>query len=112
MIRRMYCIYDHKAESVVSGVVQVLGTDEEAKRMFRSVVAAQGTIVHEHPDDFGLHFLGEVDFDNLAILPTKSPHVPILLGGDVVREILRARNVDTSGTPAEGFIPPDLSIAK
>lgn len=94
MLRRLYCIYDLKAESVVNGLIQAMGTDAEAERMFRTIVAASDTLVHQHPDDFGLCFLGEVDYNNLLVVPAKSPHIPILLGRDVVREIERARNMD------------------
>lgn len=99
MIRRLYAIYDLKARSPINGIIQAFGNDEEAERMFRAVVVADGTMVFSHPDDFGLCCVGSIDYDTLIVTPTDLPIRPILLGTDVVRELrARANSERSDGT--------------
>lgn len=90
MVRRLYCIYDLLAKAPVNGIVQALGTDDEAKRMFRDVIVSDGTFIAKNPEDFGLCYIGEINYDDMIVSPAVLPVRPILLGSDVVRD-LRAR---------------------
>lgn len=100
MKRRLYGIYDLKAEALLNGILTSLGNDAEAARMFRTVVTDPQNFVSSHPGDFGLCFVGEIDYDTLIIDRAKAPHIPILLGTDVLREIERARGMDKPEVPA------------
>lgn len=104
MIRRLYCIYDLKAMAPINGILQAFGNDDEASRMFRSVVVTDGTMVFSHPDDFGLCCVGEVDYDTMVITPTAIPGRPVLLGTDVVRELRARANSESSGSPGPAIV--------
>ena len=92
MFQRLYCIYDFKAEAPVNKFFQAFSTDGEATRMFAAVVQGPGTLVSEHPADFGLLFVGTVNFDTLDIEINKASRFnPVAMGDAIVREIERAR---------------------
>jgi len=105
--QRLYTIYDLKAESPV-GVIQWFSTDAQAARMFSSVIQAPGSLIHEHPGDFVLLFLGTISFSSLAITPNlNSRMLPVASGDAIVRASTRARNVDTSSVSAAADVMRD-----
>lgn len=91
MVRRMYCIYDFKAEAPVSQVFQCFSNDDDASRMFRAVVLSPGSLVHEHPGDFGLLFVGTIDFDSLSFVANSGSRFNPVLTGDACVRAERAR---------------------
>ena len=91
MERRLYCIYDLLAEAPVNNIFMALGTDEEAKRMFRQVLSSPDSECAKNPGDYGLCYVGLVNYADLIVSNSVLPGRPILLGTDVVREFERAR---------------------
>lgn len=99
MLRRMYCIYDFKAEAPVSQVFQCYSTDADATRMFSAVVLNPASgLLHQHPADFGLLFIGTISFDNLSFESNPTARAPITTGDACVRAAERAR----AQVPADG----------
>lgn len=87
---RLYGIYDARAEQYIGGVLQLISTDASAIRMFGSVIGTPGTIVNEHPHDFELHGLGEMDINTGVITPYQNPRQnPIATGTAVLNQIRR-----------------------
>lgn len=114
MERRLYCIYDIKAEAVVGGVVQLLGTDAEAARMFTGVLTTPGTICHEHPEDFNLMLLGTIDYESMKITPNLSSlQIPVTTGVAIVRELERARSAipSSQGDSISDVVRNQLELA-
>ena len=96
MERRLYCIYDYKAQAPVNAIFQAFGTDAEASRMFAAVCTSPGTLVQSHPQDFGLVFVGTIDFDTLSFVPSPACIAsPIIMGDACVRAVARAREVSS-----------------
>lgn len=99
----LYVIYDVKAEAPI-GVIQWFSNDQAAGRMFASVIAAPGTMLNEHPEDFVLLKLGMMDLTSLHVeLNTVTRMVPIAEGLEVVRALSRARE----SIPGNGSAPVD-----
>lgn len=93
MIQQVYGIYDYKARSLVNGVLKCLNSDEEAERMFGALVRERGTLLSDHPEDFALVRVGEIDYDSLSFTANIGPlFSPILTGDACVRGVARARN--------------------
>lgn len=100
MVQRLYAIYDLKAEAPV-GVLQWANTDEEATRRFALVVKAPGTLIHDHPGDFVLLHVGDVDFTSMAITPNAASRMqPIANGADIARALTRVRNSEVEDQAA------------
>lgn len=99
MIQNVYCIYDFKARCPVNGIFKCLNSDEEAERMFGSLVRERGTLVSDHPEDFALICVGSIDYDTLSFTPNVGPlFSPVLTGDACVRVSARARNEVSVGT--------------
>lgn len=92
MNRRMYCIYDFKSEAPVNSLFQCFSSDAEATRMFARVVGTPGQLINDHPGDFGLMYVGDVNFDNLSFVGNPTARgIPIITGDACVRAAERAR---------------------
>lgn len=102
MKRRLYCIYDTKAESPINGIFQSFNNDDDAKRMFGEVVLAKGTMVQKYPADFALMFVGTVDYESLILEPNPfARSQPVLTGDACVRAFERAR-AEFANVPGDG----------
>lgn len=71
MLKKMYSVYDVKTS--VYGTVMVLLTDGEALRVMSDTVKAKGNMISDHPADFRLDFLGEIDLTTGRIYPLENP---------------------------------------
>lgn len=96
MKRRLYCIYDFKAQAPLNELFVCHSNDDDAIRSFGSVCESPQSMVSRYPADFGLLFVGEVDFDNLVIeLNSGSRFNPVITGDACVRALTRARAAST-----------------
>lgn len=68
MVKKLFAVYDKVAESVTGGIVQEASA-APAVRAFYDALATKGTGLHEHPDDYVLYELGELDVSSGLILP-------------------------------------------
>lgn len=90
MVRRIYGIYDKKALVYLNGVLMTFGTDSEATRVFAQVIAAGKSPLSEYPEDFELHYLGDIDLDEVRIDPALGVREnPVTTGFATVRELKR-----------------------
>lgn len=56
---RVYSVFDTKAQEY--GQLILARTDEVARRMFADAVREPGSLLHLHPEDFGLCHIGYFD---------------------------------------------------
>lgn len=59
-MKRIYAILDITADAIVGGL-QLHSHEAAAVRMFRDVAAAEGTMIHNHPEEFKLLCLGQLE---------------------------------------------------
>lgn len=112
MVRRMYCIYDMKSEAPVNQIFQCFSTDEDASRMFHDVVMSPNAgLVHKHPGDFALLFVGEIDFDSLAFKPNNGTRFNPVMTGDACVRAERARAAEIAQSESESAEVRDLRRA-
>lgn len=88
---RIYGIYDHKAEELVGGL-QLAPTDGVAARAFTDAVAGDKQL-GQHPEDFTLFYLGEVDPQTRTVTGAKSDTV--VMKGQTAYDMLRAASKES-----------------
>lgn len=82
-MKRLYAILDRIANELVAlRMYQVMSfrTDPEATRYFADAINDETSILHKHPDDYALLYLGEIT-DTGAINSTQ-PQI-IVTGGQI-----------------------------
>lgn len=90
MVQRLYCVYDRKAKVPFNGIFQQFNNDEDASRLFSDVVMnPQSGVIHKHPEDFALMYVGDIDNDTLHMTPAIAS--PVVTGDACVRAVERAR---------------------
>ena len=86
---RLYSIYDSKAEQF--SPPQVYHNDMLALRGFEGLVNDNNTLIHSYPEDFSLHYLGNLgDSDGRYFTETSDEsRVPVLVGRavDYVKDV-------------------------
>lgn len=60
MIEKLYSVYDHKAEMCIAGIIRV-PNDEVARRHFHDALRNQESPLSQHPEDYDLMYLGDID---------------------------------------------------
>lgn len=91
---RLYSIYDSKAEQF--SPPQVYHNDMLALRAFESLVNDDKTLINSYPEDFSLHYVGNLgDSDGRYYIDdSDEPRVPILVG----RALDYVQDVDNDAT--------------
>lgn len=69
----VYAVYDRVAQTILGGL-HLHRHPASAVRMFSDVATAEGNMVHNHPADFDLVQLGNLDDDHT--IPKLIPFVP------------------------------------
>jgi hypothetical protein len=72
MMKKLYSVYDVKT-GVYMDRLMVLLTDGEALRVIADTVNAKGNIIADHPADFRLDFIGEINLVTGEILTLNAP---------------------------------------
>lgn len=89
VLLRLYCIYDSKAEQF--SPPQVYHNDMLALRAFEGLVNDDKTLINSYPEDFSLHYVGNLgDSDGRYYIDSSDePRVPLLVGRavDYVRDL-------------------------
>lgn len=85
MIKKMYSVYDVKAG--VYGSVMCLLSDGEAVRvMIDTVNSSQQNTISQHPNDFRLDYLGDINLETGRIIPEVTPK-HVIDCGSLVSEV-------------------------
>lgn len=71
MLKKLYSVYDVKTG--IYGTVMVLLTDGEALRVMSDTVNGKGNLIAEHPNDFRLDCLGEINLVTGEIINVNAP---------------------------------------
>nr|DAM67920.1 MAG TPA: DNA binding protein [Microviridae sp.] len=89
VLLRLYCIYDSKAEQF--SPPQVYHNDMLALRAFEGLVNDDKTLINSYPEDFSLHYVGNLgDSDGRYYIDSSDEsRVPLLVGRavDYVRDL-------------------------
>lgn len=89
VLLRLYCIYDNKAEQF--SPPQVYHNDMLALRAFEGLVNDDKTLINSYPEDFSLHYVGNLgDSDGRYYIDSSDEsRVPLLVGRavDYVRDL-------------------------
>lgn len=89
VLLRLYCIYDSKAEQF--SPPQVYHNDMLALRAFEGLVNDDKTLINSYPEDFSLHYVGNLGDSNgrYYIDSSDESRVPLLVGRavDYVRDL-------------------------
>jgi hypothetical protein len=89
VLLRLYCIYDSKAEQF--SPPQVYHNDMLALRAFEGLVNDDKTLINSYPEDFSLHYVGNLgDSDGRYYIDSsEESRVPLLVGRavDYVRDL-------------------------
>lgn len=89
VLLRLYCIYDSKAEQF--SPPQVYHNDMLALRAFEGLVNDDKTLINSYPEDFSLHYVGNLgDSDGRYYVDSSDEsRVPLLVGRavDYVRDL-------------------------
>lgn len=80
----IYAIFDLVANQMVGSLILLPG-DAAARRYFGDGVAARGSIISSHPQDFELRAIGELDTVTLKLEPYLSQTV-VMAGVDILGE--------------------------
>lgn len=93
VLLRLYSIYDSKAEQF--SPPQVYHNDMLALRAFEGLVNDDKTLINSYPEDFSLHFIGNIgDTDGRYYIDNSDEsRVPILVG----RAVDYVQDVDNDG---------------
>lgn len=83
-MRKIYCVYDKKAQELLGGLV-MFRNDAPAVRYFTDGVSTEGSIVHQHPEDFELLCVAEISSDGRC---TAYPDPVVVVTGAAVRDML------------------------
>lgn len=77
---RLYSIYDNKAEQF--SPPQVYHNDMLALRAFEGLVNDDETLINTYPEDFSLHYLGNISDTNgrYYLESSDESRVPVLVG--------------------------------
>nr|DAM98926.1 MAG TPA: DNA binding protein [Microviridae sp.] len=80
VLLRLYCIYDSKAEQF--SPPQVYHNDMLALRAFEGLVNDDKTLINSYPEDFSLHYVGNLgDSDGRYYIDSSDEsRVPLLVG--------------------------------
>jgi len=73
MVKRIYAVYDVKTG--VYGNPFFLLSDGEAIRTITDAVSAKGNTLSEHPNDFRVDYLGEIELTTGQIMPNTPLHL-------------------------------------
>lgn len=94
VLLRLYCIYDSKAEQF--SPPQVYHNDMLALRAFEGLVNDDKTLINSYPEDFSLHYVGNLgDSDGRYYIDSSDEsRVPLLVG----RAVDYVRDLDTDPT--------------
>lgn len=71
MILRLYGILDEKAQAFVK--MQFFQTDGIATRQFSDAVRDPKTFLNQHPEDYSIYVLGEIDDETGLVSPIVPP---------------------------------------
>ena len=86
---RLYSIYDDKAEQF--SPPQVYHNDMLALRAFENLVNDDKTLINSYPEDFSLHYIGNLgDSDGRYYIESSDEsRIPVLIGraSDYVRDV-------------------------
>lgn len=74
MRQQLYTLYDHVAETII-GSVMPFAREAAAIRAYNDLRKDQNTQLGQHPNDFLLLHVGEIDTSTGAILPKTAPEV-------------------------------------
>ena len=69
MMKRLYVVYDDCAQTVISGVIVGIA-DARAIRSFHDALKTKDGLLAQHPTDFRLLFVGELDLEGGNIIPS------------------------------------------
>lgn len=94
VLLRLYCIYDSKAEQF--SPPQVYHNDMLALRAFEGLVNDDKTLINSYPEDFSLHYVGNLgDSDGRYYIDSSDEsRIPILVG----KAVDYVSDIDTHST--------------
>lgn len=97
MLKRIYAVYDSLAQEMFGPLI-VMPNDAAARRFFQDAVTGEGSRIAEHPEDYSLHFLGELDTETgvLTSIATlgSGPFGVQIVSADFVLEQLKRRQLN------------------
>lgn len=68
---RMFSVHDVKCNTFLSPFIAP--TNGSAIRSFSDIVNQPESVIHKHPEDYNLYFVGEFEQDSGALLPLTAP---------------------------------------
>lgn len=105
MEKYLYSIYDLKALSILSGIIQIIPSDAAADRWFRDLLATPETgNLHKYPEDFVLVRVGTIDEDTLTIKSySVGPSDPVSTGAAILADYRRREQLSQLSPEPSGM---------
>ena len=100
MRKSVFAIFDRTAGEM-TGPLFVMPTEAAARRVFSDAILAESGPLTQHPDDYSLHHVGDLDVTSGRFDPVGTSHDPfhdanaVVTGGQIVRDF-EARNRSVS----------------
>jgi hypothetical protein len=79
MLRQIYAVYDNVSNTIASGLIVEKG-DAPAIRAFHDALRNPQTQLGQHPADFSLLLLGNLDEDDGDIIPQANGSITVATG--------------------------------
>lgn len=73
MKRGLYAIYDQVAGAILGDMAHFFARDEPAVRFFGDVVSTPNTPLAQHPNDYALICIADVDIESGDVCPAEGP---------------------------------------
>lgn len=100
MIKRVYAVYDSMAMEMF-GPLLLMPNDSAARRFFQDAVTGEGSQLAQHPEDYALCCLGELDTETgvMVSIPAGDKFGVQIASADQILELLKRReaNAQVSG---------------
>ena len=78
MLKSLYIVHDTVAQTCIGGIIQEQH-DNSAARAFYDALKSKDSILSQHPDDFRLLRIGEIDDDG-NVIPTMGGPIIVATG--------------------------------
>lgn len=79
MFKRLYTVYDDVSQTTIGGIVMEMN-DAPAIRAFHDALKMKDSLLAQHPADYRLLLIGELDFVAGTLVPTMGGSITVATG--------------------------------